>query len=291
MFRIFFAHRTEDADRVRELQKQLKESAPNLPFVDAATEVPSCEDWKTIASTVIGNCDVLVCVVGSSTYESEPVDWEVREAHLMKVPTLVARLSSDHQLPPCCIDLGLEVVEWDAAEVAGQIAEVLLSKTLFLHHDWSAGEPDVATLLGQYDLMVQSWEALISRRQTVNTLYVSADTAILAGIGVLVSSVEQTGSGWGAAGIGLLAFLGMALSLNWRRTIASYGTLSRAKSKVVAALEAHLPAQLFDAEWRVLEAKRYRSTTATDSQTALFFSLLFATLAILAIGFAVGQVL
>jgi predicted lysophospholipase L1 biosynthesis ABC-type transport system permease subunit len=59
---------------------------------------------------------------------------------------------------------------------------------------------------------------------------------------------------------------------------------------VISAMEAHMPARLFDGEWRVLEAKRYKSTTETDMQTAQFFLLLFVTVTLLAAGVAVSQI-
>jgi hypothetical protein len=50
-----------------------------------------------------------------------------------------------------------------------------------------------------------------------------------------------------------------------------------------------MPAQLFDAEWKVLERMRYRSTTETDSQTAYFFMLLFLAIALAGGGVAIAQ--
>jgi hypothetical protein len=184
----------------------------------------------------------------------------------------------------------MQILEWNPTELAGRIGELLVSRALFLRHDWTRGAPTPEVIWNQYNLMVQSWEALISRRQTVNTLYVSANAALLAGVGILASSADKAGIISASTGAALLALFGAALSFNWRRTVVSYGTLSRAKSKVIAALEAHMPAQLFDAEWRVLEAKRYKSTTETDGQTALFFMLLFLALCFLATGVAMGQV-
>ena len=229
-------------------------------------------------------------MVGPHTHDSEPVDWEIREAYRLRKPLVVTRVSADYTLPPCCVDLHIPVLEWDTLELAGRIGELLTSRALFLRHDWTIGAPTPEAIWNQYNLMVQSWEALISRRQTVNTLYVSADAALLAGVGVL-ASIGTLHLDAAAAGAALLAILGAALSFNWRRTVVSYGTLSRAKSKVIAAFEAYMPAQLFDAEWRVLEARRYKSTTQTDKQTALFFTLFFVALAVVAVGIAIGSLI
>lgn len=251
--------------------------------------MPYNENWKASATPILESCDGMVCFVGEDTFRSEPIDWEIREAHRLGKPVVITTLSDQYQLPEACRQLQLEVAQWDAKEVAGRVGELLLPRALFLGHDWSLGLPGEEAIRNQYNIMVQSWEALIARRQTVNTLYITATSALLAGTGVLISSVEKVGQGWAAAGVAIIAFLGTALSFNWRRTILSYGTLSRAKSKVVAALEMYMPARLFDTEWRVLEARRYKSTTETDKQTALFFLLLFLVLFLIASGFVLGK--
>jgi hypothetical protein len=288
-FRLFFSNRSADQARVDDLQVQLRGLLPNLPFVDVSRDVPFTDDWKTPARSILESCDALICVVGPETHSSEPIDWEIREARRLGKPLVIARVASTCRLPPCCEELHIATIDWDTAQVAGHVGELLVSRALFSRHDWGSGSPDPAALWNQYNLMVQSWESLITRRQTVNTLYVSAAAALLAGVGILVSSIERTGISGTAGGTALLAALGAALSFNWRRTIVSYGILSRAKSKVIAALEAHMPAQLFDAEWRVLEAKRYKSTTETDTQTAFIFMLLFGAIALVSSGIALLQ--
>ena len=115
-------------------------------------------------------------------------------------------------------------------------------------------------------------------------MYVTANAALLAGIGALVTSVDKIqvqNLAWGSV---IITMVGVLLNVNWFRTIVSYGVLSRAKSKVVAAIEDFLPARLFDAEWMVLEANQYRSTTDTDKQTAWFFILLFAAFLLISFG-------
>ena len=282
--RLFFIHRSSDRPRVQELQGSLRDVLPNLPFEDASPEVPFIDTWQESAKSVIDSCDAVVAVIGSETYNSEPIDWEIRYTHETGKPLVIARLSRDCRIPVACQDLRIEVVDWNTPQVAGRIGEVLVSKALF-----GDSRPTGDALWNQYNLMATSWEALITRRQTVNTLYLSADAALLAGVGVLISAAGDTGVAAAAAAAMLIGFLGAALSYNWRRTVISYGTLSRAKAKVISAMEAHMPARLFDGEWRVLEAKRYKSTTETDRQTAQFFLLLFVAMTLIAAGVAVSQ--
>jgi len=290
-FKIFFSNRSVDQEQVDALQKKLTSLLPELPFEDVSKGVPFHDDWKAPASEILETCDALVCVVGPETFNSEPVDWEIREAKKLAKPLVVARMQESHLAPPSCTDLHIPIKTWEVTELAGEIAGLLVSKALFLRHDWSTGGPDVDHIWKQYNLMVQSWEALISRRQGVNTLYVSASAALLAGVGGITSAIGKADPRGLFAGAILLSFLGAALTFNWRRTIGSYGTLSTAKSKVVGALELYLPAQVFDTEWKVLEAKRYSSTTETDKQTAQFFMLLFVAIGAVSIGALVGEFL
>lgn len=286
---VFFSYRTDDKDRVRDVNAALRQLLPSFPFDDVSLRVPFTDDWQTHALTVLESCHAFVCVVGQDTHASGPVDWEIRQAHRLGKPLTITRLSHEYALPPSCAELRIPVLEWDTAELAARIKGVLLSQALFPRHDWTTGPPKPEAIWDQYNLMVQSWEALISRRQTVNTLYVTADAALLAGIGAVASSTDKTGVMGAALGIAVLAFLGFALSFNWRRTLISYGTLSNAKATVITSLEAYMPAQLFDAEWKVLERMRYRSTTETDSQTAYFFMLLFLAIALVGGGVAIAQ--
>lgn len=274
---------------MKELLLALDRLLPNLPFVDVSKEVPDRDDWKEYATSYLESSDAVIGIVGPNTVDSEAVDWELREAIRLGKQVLVTTLSREFELPSACKDLGLETVPWESIPVAGRIGELVLPQELFRGHDWEAGDPLPEGVWRQYNLMVQSWEALIGRRQTVNTLYVSANAALLAGVGALLSAVGKAGTNWVMGGVLVLSFLGACLSFNWRRTVISYGVLSRAKAKVVEALETYLPARLFDAEWKVLEARRYKSTTDTDKQTALFFLLLFMAVFVIALGVALGD--
>lgn len=258
-----------------------------MPFKDGSKQVPSSENWKEEATKVLATCDAVVCLVGPETHCSAPVNWEILESCRLGKPILVARMARDYKEPPACLDAKLSPIGWESSELAGRIAEMLLERALFSKDQTQ----DLDMIWKQYDVMVKSWESLISRRQQVNTLYVTAIAALLAGTGVAISSIDKTGIINATAVATLLALLGLALSFNWRRTINSYGTLSRAKSKVVAALEKHLPAQLFDAEWKILEAKKYKSTTDTDKQTAYWYMIIFFIVACVSGGLSVGHVL
>ena len=290
-FSIFVINRNVDRYRVDRLLAELRSLLPNMPFDDVSKAVPISDNWRVVATSILESCDAVVCLVGKDTYESEAIAWEIREANRLEKPLVIVKMSPEHTMPPVCDELHVPFINWNSTTLAGLIAELLLEPALFARDISKDTHDGLNMIWNQYDLMVKSWEALIQRRQNVNALYISAVAALLAVTGVTFSAIDKTGLLKAMILIFILGLIGAGLSFNWRKTLISYGTLSRAKSKVVSALEKHLPAQLFDAEWKILEAKKYRSTTDTDKQTALFYILLFLTISCVSASMSLTRIL
>ena len=290
-FQLFFSNRSKDQPDVDSLKATLADLLPNLPFEDVSQGVPFNDDWKTPAKEILQSCDALICAVGPDTHKSEPVDWEIREATRHGKPLLVTRKSEEHKLPSCCEELQVPVVPWNTIGLAARIGELLVHKVLFRNHDWESGEtPDTDQVWNQYQLMVQSSEALVSRRQEVSTRYLTALGVLLSAIGALVALSEKAGITNTLIGITIFLALGAVLSWLWKGTINSLGVLNKAKFKVISALEDYLPAQLFDAEWKVLESNRYKSTTESDKSMAFGFFVFFLVVS-LGTGIAAGYLI
>jgi hypothetical protein len=258
-------------------------------FDDAALDIPYAEDWKDHASEAIKGCVGVVCVVGETSHDSEPVNWEIQEAVRLQKPVIVVS-APGLKLPAACKRLKGVPIPPSHSVVASRISDLLLPCALFGRRGPS-NESESATLLwNQYNLMVQSWEALISRRQTINNIYLTANATLLAGVGVFLGNADKVGESAAAAAAIVLAVVGGALGLNWLQTISSYGALSRAKAKLVLAFEPYLPAKLFEIEWAVLESLNYKSTTKMELHTARWFVLLFVLLLALALAMAFGWI-
>lgn len=273
----FFSFRTSDKARVDELVRGITHLLPNFPIQDISAEIPFCPEWKDHARLRIEGCDGLICLVGKDTASSEPVNWEIKEAFRLEKPIVVAQYEK-FDLPDACKSLGIKPIPATPPRVAEKICDLLIPKALLSGQSASTPSEQLTLIWNQYSLMVQSWESLINRRQTVNNIYLTGNATILAAIGVFIGNIRDVGATPSLYGAMILSFLGSLLSVNWHQTIVSYGTLSQAKSKVVLALETFLPAKLFDTEWAVLESKKYRSTTRSDKQASQFFILLFIVL-------------
>lgn len=135
---------------------------------------------------------------------------------------------------------------------------------------------DSEALLALYRLFVETSEALVLRRQGVNTFFLSVNSLVLAAAGLLLrdgklSDLESTV-------LVCVSLSGCVLCFVWRRLIASFRQLSRGKFDVIHTLERRLPARLFTAEWIALgqgvDPKKYRPFTATELATPLVFAVL-----------------
>ena len=148
--------------------------------------------------------------------------------------------------------------------------------------------PDSEALLAQYRLLVETSEALVVRRQGVNTFFLSVNSLVLAAASLLLR--DGTLSDMEAFALVCLSVGGCVLCFVWRRLITSFRQLSRGKFDVIHALEQRLPARIFTAEWTALgrgeDPKKYLPFTGTEAKTPL----VFAGLHLLFVGIVICQV-
>lgn len=142
------------------------------------------------------------------------------------------------------------------------------------------GESDAPVLLEQYKLFVGTSEALTQRRQGVNTFFLSANSLLVAGAGLILRG--GAASHMESMILVLLSAIGLGLAFVWRRLIHSFRQLSAGKFEVIHALEERLPARVFAAEWKALGSGEdpdvYRPFTRTESKTPLVFAALHSAL-------------
>jgi len=118
-------------------------------------------------------------------------------------------------------------------------------------------EKDHSQLLELYKLMVNSSEALVGRRQGVNTFFLTINGALLTAIGVVLG--QHPDRRLKAMALVVLAFNGIVLSQAWRSLIRSFGQLNTGKFAVINRIEELFPAAIYLAEWKALaEGKKPR---------------------------------
>ncbi len=137
-------------------------------------------------------------------------------------------------------------------------------------------EPELSILIEQYKLFVGTSESLVTRRQHVNTFFLSINSILLATIGLLIRH-QMAHS---VAGPLLIVFglCGIVLCVAWRRMILSFGQLNHGKFEIIQALERKLPARIFTAEWVVLregkDPSKYKPFTQTEQRIPWIFGVL-----------------
>ena len=134
-----------------------------------------------------------------------------------------------------------------------------------------SGEPATEAAQAQffelYKMMVQSSEALVARRQGVNTFFLTINGLLLTATGLFVRGGDSVRLQ--AGGIVVLAIAGLALCVAWRSLLISFGQLNSGKFAIINRMERSLAASIYAAEWEALargeDARVYQSFTEREA--------------------------
>lgn len=180
-----------------------------------------------------------------------------------------------------------------AADELGQIGA---SRPLFSEVLFPSGPPkseaETQQAFDLYKIMVQSSESLVSRRQGVNTFFLTINGALLTASGIIVQS--SSGDRLNGVGIAVLAVTGAILCAAWRSLITSFGQLNGGKFRVINTIERYLKAAIYAAEWEALgrgeNPKIYRSFTSREIWVPNALLVLYILTALVAFLFTLGAI-
>jgi hypothetical protein len=167
----------------------------------------------------------------------------------------VAGHDPDHESLVPLVELDDEAVSADVPftaaikTVVGETGLVGLDAHLF-PNGLPSTEDEHARIFELYKLMVTSSEALVGRRQGVNTFFLTINGALLTATGLILSSGGQVKMR--AASLAVLTLTGVVLSQAWRSLIRSFGQLNKGKLAVINRIEQLFPAAIYLAEWKAL---------------------------------------
>ena len=129
----------------------------------------------------------------------------------------------------------------------------------------------------QYKMFQKSSEDLVNRRQSVNSFYITVNSAISTLTGIFIGLLNMPAKLYV---IMLMSLIGIFLVLSWLRLLDSYGKLNSAKIKVLTLIEKNLPVSLYDVEWQImsdkLNNKKYVSFTSSEKRIPLFFLIIYS---------------
>ncbi len=290
--KIFIIHRGNDYDRVQILKAQVND----LVSVDllSLSSNPDNKNWFKEAKTKIDQSDLVLYVLGETTYESENVDREIKYALKKKKQILLFRLDPDADSK---INRTLfKKDEFTSADkpLFKEIQLQDLTRILRCGYDFDIGDklkgsnepPKANELIEQYKAYLATSEEVLNRRQNTSNFYTTLNTSMLT-LAVTVSGIlfglSQINSLLVISAIFfVVSFIGVLLNVNWTHLLDSYGRLNGAKMRVISEIEKNLPANIYDTEWKVMSEKlndgKYVSFTAIEKRLPLFFIILFGVL-------------
>lgn len=161
--------------------------------------------------------------------------------------------------------------------------ETSIESELFAVEEKVYGSEYKKHLLGQYKLYVEMADKICSRRSSANTFFLTANTFLVAIIG-LSSKLEEIPSTVDLCWVVLASAAGILLSFGWYRIIRSYCQLSESKYLIINMIESRLPLAVYRAEWSYLspmeEQPRYTQLTSLERYIPVIFAGLYLALMI-----------
>jgi len=186
-------------------------------------------------------------------------------------------------------DLYVQAIRSVAETLPPRYSERSIDSTLFPNGLLQA-KKDIDRTVDLYKLMVTSSENLVSRRQGVNTFFLTINGAILTATGLVISN--QPSARVGAICLTVLALAGAVLAMAWRSLIHSFGQLNTGKFAVINRIEETLPVAVYLAEWTALgegrNPKKYRSFTSGEMWPPWVFFAIYCISVLLAGAAAIG---
>ena len=141
-----------------------------------------------------------------------------------------------------------------------------------------------------YKVMVASSEALVARRQGVNTFFLAVNGVLLTALGLIVG--RGLNSYLEALGLVGLSITGGILSVAWRGLLQSFGQLNTGKFAVINRIETLFTVAVYAGEWVALGEGRdpnlYKSSTSRELWTPLTFLVAYVIAAVLSVLVLIG---
>lgn len=138
---------------------------------------------------------------------------------------------------------------------------------------------DKNVLLEQYKIMIDTSEKLMERRQATANLYTTICSALIAFVGTSFGVGVSMLSGVVSLLAGVIIIM---LCCNWRSSLRAYELNNGGKFEVINEIERHLPAEMFDCEYRYNTLNGIRSYSTRERTLPLVFMFFGVILTIVA---------
>jgi hypothetical protein len=140
-----------------------------------------------------------------------------------------------------------------------------------------------AAFLDLYKLTVEMADRISARRATANSFFLTLHAALVTLIGFVRPTQTDTKTHQvDTFGVVYVAIGGLVLAATWWVLLRSFRDLNRAKFKVIGDMEARLPAEPFNDEWKYLKGdpvpwwrKRYAELGTVERFVPFVFAAIY----------------
>lgn len=283
---VFVIHSGSDKDNVTQILSELKKVSHHFNPLILKN---GGKMWKAEASQKIKKAQMIVFFVGKNSHSSPNIAWEIKTAIKQKKPIYTVKLKDEYESHKSLI-----LTDSFSGKESNYDKLISYDDLILLIRNHESGnykvfnqdldKIDTKVLLEQYKIFLQTSETLVSRRQNVNSFYISINSALITIFGVLLAL--EIAPVYKFSTIVLLALVGIILSFSWTKILISYGDLNSSKMKIISCIEKQLPASLYDAEWAALSDKlntrKYVSFTNSEKKIPRLFIIVYICMCIVA---------
>ena len=264
---IFIIHSGGDKDYVAEKKEEIVKLCKNKANV---LLLKYRLFWKPEVKKLMKSAQIVLYLVGEDGHKSRNIDWEIREAKKQQRAIIFLRRSADNILNKTLFEK--DPFTKELMPIAREIQSI--EELAAITDSYENGEYihllnkdcDQDNLFEQYKMFSDTSEALVTRRQNVNSFYISANTALITIVATAFSLNDNLLS---QLLITLaLSLPGILLNRSWLKILESYALINSSKMKILGMLEKKLSASLFDAEWEVMsnQYNKRRYTSFADGE-------------------------
>lgn len=297
----FVVHSGKDFDSVKVLIEKWSLISDNIQFVILEGNQ---SNWEGDATARIRECAKVLYIVGETSADSPYIQVELDITNKENKDIYVYRLDEDYRVNDCLLEMN-DTNSMQNGECEG---EIIIGKSRKRIHFLNETElcnrfytdcqevelilkgnrfEDKDTLMEQYKMFVQTSEDLVSRKQSVNTFYVTLNSILLSAV---VSVICAAGDILLIANdsvviyiiSGFLATIGVVICCSWITLLTSYADLNASKMAIISCIEERLALKLFDTEWALLTRRigkrKYQSFTVKEIAVAKIFLMLYVIL-------------
>ena len=292
--KVFVIHSNLDNEIIKHYLNEIADSAENFELLLFEDTVD--KNWKAAASEKIKEADCALYFVGEQSAQSENIDWELEQFIGLEKPIYTALLK-----PGCKYNEVLyrkttfgnkeyirekdKFMYSEDVSLQSLASDLVTKKNGNILHNLFDKKQEYTTeeLLQQYKTYLQTSETLVARRQSVSNFYITVNSTLISLLTAIVALINIFGNEYFKVTTIVCCFvisiLGLTLCLNWRRVIISYGRLNSAKMQVIQSIEARLPCNIYETEWKTqtlnLGKEKYISFTNIEKKIPTIFSFLY----------------